>query len=92
MLVCGGVFVLPASPFCRAWVLIFVFLVAARTVQKKQRNRLSKFEYIAGYPFATFASEEVLLTSSPKGNSLHAGGWVGFKPSAYGKAVRHANV
>ncbi|CAN0441744.1 unnamed protein product [Pylaiella littoralis] len=52
---------------------------------ENQRNRLSKFEYVAGDPAATLASEEVLLTSAPKGNSLHAAGWVGFKPSDYGK-------
>lgn len=77
--------VLNSSPFGSVWTIV-AFLTAR--VQENQRNRLSKFEYIAGDPAGTFASEEVLLTSAPKANSLHAGGWVGFKPSAYGKAVR----
>lgn len=32
----------------------------------------------------TLASEEVLLESSTRSSSIHAGGWVGFKPSEYG--------
>ncbi|CAM9165509.1 unnamed protein product [Scytosiphon promiscuus] len=50
------------------------------------RNRLSKFEYFAGDPTATRNSEEVLLTSAPRSTSIHAAGWCGFKPSAYGNA------
>eukprot|EP00903_Cladosiphon_okamuranus_P020570 g18881.t1 len=49
------------------------------------RNQLSKFEFFAGDPAATLASEEILITTSPKGSHLHMGGWCGFKPSDYGK-------
>ncbi|CAM9268154.1 unnamed protein product, partial [Hapterophycus canaliculatus] len=48
------------------------------------RNRLSKFEYFASDPTATRNSEEILITSSPRPTSIHAAGWCGFKPSAYG--------
>lgn len=36
---------------------------------------------------ATLASEEVLVESSVRSTSIHAGGWVGFKPSDYGNGV-----
>eukprot|EP00903_Cladosiphon_okamuranus_P010393 g9831.t1 len=49
-----------------------------------RRNRLSKFEYVAGDPAATLASEEVLITTATKFSSIHSGGWCGFKPSDYG--------
>lgn len=55
--------------------------------QEMQRNRLSKFEYFAGDEASTLASEEILLTSAPKNNSIHSAGWVGFKPSVYGTTV-----
>ncbi|CAM9121681.1 unnamed protein product, partial [Hapterophycus canaliculatus] len=50
------------------------------------RNRLSKFQFYPGNPTATRNSEEILLTSGPRSTSIHAGGWCGFKPSAYGNA------
>lgn len=37
---------------------------------------------------ATRESEEVLLTTALKFNSIHSAGWCGFKPSEYGKLVR----
>ncbi|CBJ28221.1 conserved unknown protein [Ectocarpus siliculosus] len=49
-----------------------------------QRNRLAKFTYFPEDPVATRASEEVLLTTVPKYNSIHSAGWLGFKPSDYG--------
>lgn len=30
----------------------------------------------------TLATEEIFITSTPKATQIHAGGWVGFKPSA----------
>ncbi|CAM9509059.1 unnamed protein product [Ectocarpus sp. 4 AP-2014] len=51
-----------------------------------QRNRLARFTYIPGDPAGTKASEEVLLTTVPKSNSIHSAGWLGFKPSVYGNA------
>lgn len=56
--------------------------------QENPRNRISKFQYFAGDSSATLNSEEVLLTTVPKFNSIHAAGWCGFKPSAYGDGVR----
>ncbi|CAM9733940.1 unnamed protein product, partial [Ectocarpus sp. 12 AP-2014] len=49
-----------------------------------QRNRLARFTYVPGDATATRATEEVLLTTVPKFNSVHAAGWLGFKPSVYG--------
>ncbi|CAN0318172.1 unnamed protein product, partial [Ectocarpus sp. 12 AP-2014] len=49
-----------------------------------QRNRLARFTYVPGDPVATRATEEVLLTTVPKYNSIHSAGWLGFKPSDYG--------
>ncbi|CAN0083513.1 unnamed protein product [Ectocarpus sp. 6 AP-2014] len=46
-------------------------------------NRLSKFVYYAGDVVATSGSEEILLTSTEKGSSVHSSGWVGFAPSSY---------
>lgn len=60
----------------------------ATCLQELPRNRLSKFEYFAGDSASTLASEEVLITSTPKLTDDHSGGWVGFKPSAYGDTVR----
>ncbi|CAM9199998.1 unnamed protein product [Ectocarpus sp. 12 AP-2014] len=51
-----------------------------------QRNRLARFTYIPGDAAGTKASEEVLLTTVPKSNSIHSAGWLGFKPSVYGNA------
>lgn len=51
-------------------------------------NRLSRFDYSSGDPAGTLASEEVLLNSAPRSTTIHAGGWCGFKPSAYGSGVR----
>lgn len=51
-------------------------------------NRLSKFQYFSGDPEATHDSEEVLITSEERKEYLHNGGWLGFKPSVYGKEVR----
>ncbi|CBJ28224.1 glucose sorbosone dehydrogenase [Ectocarpus siliculosus] len=51
---------------------------------ENQRNRLARFTYVPGDAAATRASEEVLLTTVPKYNSVHSAGWLGFKPSAYG--------
>lgn len=50
-------------------------------------NTLSRFDYVAGNEGSTLGSEEVLLQSSPRSTSIHAGGWVGFKPSDEGKDV-----
>lgn len=58
-----------------------------QTQTKGQQNRLSKFTYTADSPAATRNSEEILVTSGEKFNSIHSGGWCGFKPSAYGKGV-----
>lgn len=55
--------------------------------QELQRNRLSKFEYFAGDPTETRESEEILITGSPRYTDIHAAGWCGFKPSAYGEEV-----
>lgn len=33
---------------------------------------------------ATLASEEIYVESSVRSTAIHAGGWVGFKPSDYG--------
>jgi len=57
-------------------------------LQENARNRLSKFTYVAGDPASTLASEEVLITSAPKADFIHTAGWISFKPSAYGSAVR----
>ncbi|CAM9681651.1 unnamed protein product, partial [Sphacelaria rigidula] len=46
-------------------------------------NRLSKMVYDPSSPEDTLASEEILITTSDKLSTLHSGGWVGFKPSAY---------
>ncbi|CAM9143199.1 unnamed protein product, partial [Hapterophycus canaliculatus] len=51
------------------------------------RNRLSKFEYSAGDPGATLASEEILITTAPKIADIHSAGWVGFKPSDFGRTA-----
>lgn len=51
--------------------------------QDTARNRLSKFVYTADNSYATRESEEVLLTSALKFNSIHSAGFTGFKPSAY---------
>ncbi|CAM9715370.1 unnamed protein product, partial [Ectocarpus fasciculatus] len=51
-----------------------------------QRNRLARFTYIPGDASATKASEEILLTTVPKTNSIHSAGWLGFKPSVYGNS------
>eukprot|EP00904_Undaria_pinnatifida_P003872 jgi/Undpi1/13486/HiC_scaffold_8.g03145.m1 len=56
------------------------------------RNRLSKFEYFDGDTSATLASEEVLITTEPKFNSIHAAGWCGFKPSAYGDSNNYHDL
>ncbi|CBJ28225.1 glucose sorbosone dehydrogenase [Ectocarpus siliculosus] len=53
---------------------------------ENQRNRLARFTYVPGDPVATRATEEVLLTTVPKYNSVHSAGWLGFKPSVYGSA------
>ncbi|CAM9894089.1 unnamed protein product [Pylaiella littoralis] len=50
------------------------------------RNRLSRFTYISGSQAGTLATQDILLTSKPKFNSIHSAGWVGFKPSDYGKS------
>lgn len=95
MFVRGGVCSLPfpfPAPLVPHEIVVPPATTTATTTQENQRNRLSKFEYVAGDPAATLASEEVLLTSAPKGNSLHAAGWVGFKPSDYGKKVKNAFV
>lgn len=47
-------------------------------------NVLSKFVYVPGDINATTESEEVLITTTEKGSSVHTSGWVGFKPSSYG--------
>lgn len=50
---------------------------------ERQSNRLSKFIYMGkGQASDTLATEEILLWSIPKATQIHAGGWVGFKPSA----------
>ncbi|CAM9548065.1 unnamed protein product [Ectocarpus sp. 6 AP-2014] len=59
---------------------------------ENQRNRLSKFQYFAGDPAFTLASEEVLLTSAPKIGSIHSAGWVGFQPSAYGTIASYHDI
>lgn len=51
-------------------------------------NRLSRFTYTAGNTGTTKNSESVLITSIPKENTIHSGGWCGFKPSDYGSDVR----
>lgn len=51
------------------------------------RNRLSKFQYFEGDPDATRGSEEMLVQSAERARFLHNGGWLGFKPGDYGKAV-----
>ncbi|CAM9489417.1 unnamed protein product, partial [Ectocarpus sp. 8 AP-2014] len=53
---------------------------------ENQRNRLARFTYVPGDAAATRATEEVLLTTAPKFNSVHSAGWLGFKPSAYGSS------
>lgn len=60
--------------------------------QENPRNRLSKFQYYAGDTTTTRASEDILLTTIPKFNSIHAAGWVGFKPSDYGSNVSNGIV
>lgn len=57
------------------------------TGQDTARNRLSKFVYTEGNSYATRTSEEVLLTSAKKFNSIHSAGFTGFKPSAYGQVM-----
>lgn len=51
-------------------------------------NRLSKFESF-GAAALTLASEEVYVESSTRSAAIHAGGWVGFKPSDYGSGTSH---
>lgn len=74
-------------PFIRT-VFFFVLLLsslsvllAKHQVTERQSNRLSKFTYMANAA-ETLASEEILITTTPKATQIHAGGWVGFKPSA----------
>eukprot|EP00904_Undaria_pinnatifida_P003870 jgi/Undpi1/13484/HiC_scaffold_8.g03143.m1 len=57
-----------------------------------QRNRLSKFEYFAGDPTETRESEEILITGSPRYTDIHAAGWCGFKPSAYGEEASYHDL
>ncbi|CAM9805758.1 unnamed protein product, partial [Sphacelaria rigidula] len=45
-------------------------------------NRLSMFVH-SDSPAATLASEEIVLQSNDRFTRIHAGGWVGFKPSDY---------
>lgn len=42
---------------------------------------------MAGNTGSTLGSEEILLQSSKRSTSIHAGGWVDFKPSDAGKNV-----
>ncbi|CAM9182128.1 unnamed protein product, partial [Laminaria digitata] len=56
------------------------------------RNRLSKFVYTAGDKWATRRSEEKLLTSALKYNSIHSAGFTGFKPSDYGQHKTHHEI
>ena len=53
-----------------------------------QQNQLSRFTYKEGDLNGTRSSEKVLATSATKDGNIHSGGWVGFKPSSYGKGVR----
>eukprot|EP00903_Cladosiphon_okamuranus_P006180 g6077.t1 len=52
--------------------------------ETKRRNRLSKFEYFPDSEEDTRDSEEILITTTTKRSDIHASGWCGFKPSAYG--------
>lgn len=64
-------------------VFCLVFLLLLPQDTEKGRNRLSKFVYQGRNKASqTLASEEVLITTEPKGSQIHASGWVGFKPSA----------
>lgn len=55
------------------------------------KNRLSMF--IRGSSTtATLNSEATLLESSIRSTSIHAGGWLGFKPSVYGKDLNNADL
>lgn len=56
---------------------------------KGQQNRLSRFVYKAGNNVATRESEQVLMQTAEKDTNIHSAGWVGFKPSTYGKGVRN---
>eukprot|EP00903_Cladosiphon_okamuranus_P006181 g6078.t1 len=49
-----------------------------------RRNRLSRFEYFPDSKADTRDSEEILITTTTKTTDIHASGWCGFKPSAYG--------
>ncbi len=53
-----------------------------------QQNRLSKFVFVPGSAASTRSSEQILVETGEKEGNIHSGGWVGFKPSSYGKGVR----
>lgn len=63
-------------------------MVHSRMQEGEVINRLSMFEESAT-PAATLASEEILVESGIRSTSIHAGGWVGFKPSDYGSGSEH---
>lgn len=56
-------------------------------MQPLASNRISRFTYTAGDTTATLNSQLVLLTTNAKFNSIHSGGWLGFKPSVYDAPV-----
>ncbi|CAM9680684.1 unnamed protein product [Pylaiella littoralis] len=56
------------------------------------RNRLARFTYVAGDTAGTLATQDILLTTKPKFNSIHSAGWVGFKPSDYGNGASSHDV
>lgn len=66
----------PHDPKRCPWILPFHF-----QWDEKGRNRLSRFTY-TGTAAGTMATEEILITTDPKGSTIHQSGWVGFKPSA----------
>ncbi|CAM9722151.1 unnamed protein product, partial [Laminaria digitata] len=59
------------------------YTISGERNPENAKNVLSKFVYYEGDEDATYKSEEVLITTSEKGSTVHSSGWVGFAPSSY---------
>ncbi|CAM9310804.1 unnamed protein product [Pylaiella littoralis] len=62
------------------------------TDDENPRNRLSRFTYIADDPSGILATQDVLIDTKRKFNSIHAAGWVGFKPSDYARVADEYDI